>query len=179
MLTLVIDTCSPYYQILLANNDNIVSHYQAETANQQAEELVLKISASIKDKNFTFQDIKRIIVTIGPGSFTGIKIGLAAALALAYATQAIIITVTTLEVLGYATTGVVKLSAGRGRSYCQKFMEGTAISEMWLENSVEDLYPERKLNMIHALQIAQNKSATSIIDIKPIYNVDFIHPHTS
>jgi tRNA threonylcarbamoyl adenosine modification protein YeaZ len=95
-----------------------------------AERLMPMVEAAMAAANLAFSDLSRIAVTIGPGSFTGVRIGIAAARGLALATGAKAIGVGTLAVHAEAartTAGgppapvVVALSAGRGEIYAQRF----------------------------------------------------------
>ncbi|MEO5563998.1 MAG: tRNA (adenosine(37)-N6)-threonylcarbamoyltransferase complex dimerization subunit type 1 TsaB [Chitinophagaceae bacterium] len=56
------------------------------------------------DAGLTKKDIEAIAVTIGPGSYTGLRVGLAAVKGLCYALQIPLIAVNTLEMMAYATS---------------------------------------------------------------------------
>lgn len=72
---------------------------QVITDRRQAEILVPMIGDVMKQAGLDFADLDRIAVTTGPGSFTGVRIGLSTARALAVASGKPLIGVTTLEVL--------------------------------------------------------------------------------
>jgi tRNA threonylcarbamoyladenosine biosynthesis protein TsaB len=65
----------------------------------QAEALVPMLQATMADAALRYEELDLIAVTIGPGAFTGVRIGLATARALAVATSRPCLGVTTLEVL--------------------------------------------------------------------------------
>jgi tRNA threonylcarbamoyladenosine biosynthesis protein TsaB len=75
-----------------------------------------------------FADVRRIGVGVGPGTFTGLRIGVATARALAQATGAAVAAVSTLEALCVAagTKGAVLavLDARRGEAYVAAFRDG-------------------------------------------------------
>ena len=106
------------------NREDIKAH--SETLMPQIEE-VLKISGAEK--------IDAVAVSIGPGSFTGLRIGLAAAKSLAYAWKIKIIGVPTLQAMAYnfptnSATVLPMLDAQKNRAYVQKFKNCVALSEI-------------------------------------------------
>ncbi len=93
-----------------------------------AERLMGMIEAAMAEAGLTYGDLERIVVTVGPGSFTGLRVGIAAARGLALVTGKPAIGIGTLAVhaetvrheIGAAPVLAV-LSAGRGEIYGQSF----------------------------------------------------------
>jgi tRNA threonylcarbamoyladenosine biosynthesis protein TsaB len=81
-----------------------------------------------------FETIDRIGVTVGPGSFTGLRVGLAFAQGLGAALDRPVVGVSTLSALarsadqGHGTTAAV-IDARRGQVYVQTFVDGQAASD--------------------------------------------------
>ena len=71
----------------------------AELGYSHAEKLHVFIEEVLKESGITFQDLKAIAVSRGPGSFTGLRIGVSAAKGLCYALEIPLISIDTLEVL--------------------------------------------------------------------------------
>ena len=97
----------------------------SETLMPQVEE-VIKISGA-------FENLEAVAVSIGPGSFTGLRIGLATAKALAYAWKIKIIGVPTLRALAYNFPGakvLPLLDAQKNRAYCQLFENFLPLTEL-------------------------------------------------
>ena len=94
MRTLVIETASEACSIALFEGGEIITHDHRVIGRGHAEALVPMIGA-LPEKGRA----ARILVSLGPGSFTGVRIGLATARALGFAWRA--------EVLGYPTLALV------------------------------------------------------------------------
>lgn len=82
------------------------------TDRRQAEVLVPMIEAVMKQAGLDFSHLDRIAVTIGPGSFTGVRIGLATARALSLASGKTLVGLSTLSVMAQtAPEGAVPILA--------------------------------------------------------------------
>lgn len=100
----------------------------SETLMPQVEE-VIKISGA-------FENLDAVAVSIGPGSFTGLRIGLATAKALAYAWGIKIIGVPTLLAMSYnfPNAKVVPLiDAQKNRAYYQLFEDSLSLTDLKIE----------------------------------------------
>ena len=91
-----------------------------------AERLMAVIDAALTEAGATHADLDAIVVSVGPGSFTGVRVGVAAARGLALALKIPTVGVTTLEALAReaAQPGrpvVAKIEAGRGQAYVAAF----------------------------------------------------------
>ena len=96
-----------------------------------AEVLMPMIEQVLQDAGCTYADLTRIGVTVGPGTFTGVRLGVAAARGLALATGLDVVTMTTLEALALNVPGdevnrpkariIATHDARRGDLYVQTF----------------------------------------------------------
>lgn len=102
-----------------------------------AEQLIPRIAEVMDAAGIGFSALDRIAVTVGPGGFTAVRVGIAAARALALATGKPVVAATSLavmahraeEMLGEPLGGrqlVVAAHAGRGAHYVQAFASGAA-----------------------------------------------------
>jgi tRNA threonylcarbamoyladenosine biosynthesis protein TsaB len=106
-----------------------VSHTHLLGQTKEAAELIPAIDALMKAHGVAYSALAAIITTVGPGSFTGVRIGLAALHGLALAHPTTIKTLTTLEAMAWAVTQnanaprdfYIALRAGKGEVYAQKF----------------------------------------------------------
>lgn len=96
-----------------------------------AERLMPMIEETMADAGLTFADLDRIAVTRGPGSFTGVRVGIAAARGLSLAANLPVTGVNTLQALAWSAPAAgldlvpgavaVALDARRGEVYFQLF----------------------------------------------------------
>lgn len=137
MLVLVIDTSGPECAAGIYDSEkNSVISFRSETIGKgHAELLPGMVEASLAEAGMALADIHRIAVTIGPGSFTGIRVGVAFARGLAVALKIPVVGVSTLQVvaephLGGATPVLSAIDARREALYTQVIgANGAALSE--------------------------------------------------
>ncbi len=129
----------------------LVSHRHVTQRNQQTKMLIPMIADIMNKAEISFQQLRAIAVTNGPGSFTGIRVGLATARGLAFASNLPIIAITNLELLAWQAVSCLlnsndthnynyrniahmpiysMINAYRSQVYIQKFkLEATGKSE--------------------------------------------------
>ena len=93
-----------------------------------ARQLLPLAEQALQTLDATFADVRRIGVGVGPGTFTGLRIGVATARALAQATGAEVAGISTLEALaveaGDDRAVLAVLDARRGEAYAAAFRDG-------------------------------------------------------
>jgi tRNA threonylcarbamoyladenosine biosynthesis protein TsaB len=95
-----IETATKNCSVALAKNgETILCKEIAEQGFSHAEKLHLFIEEIIKEAGITFSDLSAVAVSQGPGSYTGLRIGVSAAKGLCYALEIPLISVDTLTVL--------------------------------------------------------------------------------
>jgi len=102
MLTLAIDTSTNILSVALVYDDEILASIDEQTKNNQSEILMSRIESMMNDCKQQPTDLEKIVVAIGPGSYTGIRVGVAAAKSLAYALDIPIVGISSLEVMAMA-----------------------------------------------------------------------------
>lgn len=98
-LILNIDTALESACVSLAENEQVVRFSINENRNDHAAWLHTAIRKLMVDSNTPISDLDAVGVSAGPGSYTGLRIGLAAAKGLCYALEIPLVTVNTLEML--------------------------------------------------------------------------------
>lgn len=124
MIILALDSALEASSAALVATDRVLARRVAPGAKGQAEKLVPLVEAVREEAGIAWASIDRIAVTVGPGSFTGIRVGLAAAKGFGLAAARPVIGVTTLEALAHPWRGaplLVAIEAGRGEVFHQLF----------------------------------------------------------
>lgn len=127
-MLLAFDTAGPLCAVALARPSgdgvDILAAAEERLGRGHAERLMPMIEAALGEANVRFGDLTRIAVTVGPGSFTGVRAGVAAARGLALALGIRAVGVGSLEALAYAVrrahrtgTVVATFDARRGEVY--------------------------------------------------------------
>ena len=138
MLTLALDTATGVCTVGLVQDRHVLAEYDISVGLTHSEGLMPQLDQMFSRTGIKKEEIDRIAVSIGPGSFTGLRIGLAAAEAMAYAWQCGICGVNTLEALAWniPVEGVVLapvLDAQKGNYY-------TAFYE-WVHGELQEVQP--------------------------------------
>ena len=104
MMYLLIDTSLKYPTISIVNDNKILFLFHEEIDSDMSSKIMPIVDNGFKSINRNINDIDRIFVINGPGSFTGIRIGVTIAKTIAWALKKEIVTISSLELL--ATTNV-------------------------------------------------------------------------
>ena len=139
MKILGIDTSTPIGSVGLIDGDKFVAEHTLNIVQAHSSRLMPAIDQVLKWGGLTVQELDACAVGIGPGSFTGVRIGVCTIKSLCYALQKPIIGVSTLEAIAYNlryTNGLICpiLDARREEVYSAIFHGGKR-----LERQSEDL----------------------------------------
>lgn len=99
MKILGIDTSTMMGAVGIIDDEELVAELRTNIAATHSERLMLHVDGLLKSARLTLNDVDGLAVTTGPGSFTGLRIGLAAAKAMAYATGKPVAGIPTLDAL--------------------------------------------------------------------------------
>lgn len=119
-MLLAIDTATQLMSLALHDGQNLVAEQSWHTLNSHTIELAPTIQAMLARAGITVNDLTGLAVSIGPGSFTGLRIGVSLAKGLASVRSLPLVGMSTLDILAIGTpqvTGalVAVVRAGRGR----------------------------------------------------------------
>jgi len=128
---LAIDTCLAASSVAVLDGE-VVRAARSEPMTRGHQERVAVLAREVMDEaGVRFPDLDRIAVTVGPGSFTGLRVGLSFAKGLAAALSIPCVGINSLEALA-ATAGATGFVAGvldakMGQVYLQVFDGGQAL----------------------------------------------------
>ena len=143
-LILALDTTADSISVALVQNQNVIAHQYRKMDRGQGEALIPMIQEVFKKAGHNFKDINQVAVSVGPGSFTGVRIGLATARGIGLALDIPVSGVTSFEAAAWGTTGkiMVILDTKRDDFFTQMFQDGKAVEDPVIR-SEEDI---QKLN---------------------------------
>jgi tRNA threonylcarbamoyladenosine biosynthesis protein TsaB len=101
-LLLTIDTAVQSASVCLSDNGEVIDELVNPSEKDSASWLHVAIEKILAEKYLQLQDLKAIAVSAGPGSYTGLRVGMAAAKGLCYALKIPLITVNTLQMMAAA-----------------------------------------------------------------------------
>lgn len=169
MLTLIIDTSHKFLAVGLADDQKgIIYSKQEQVKKKQSEMLIPFIDEMMQDYAFKPNDIKRIVVTDGPGSYTGMRVGLTFVKTFALVNHGVeVYTVNTLLSLSGLRSGFSMIDARSGRVF-GAFVESGEVNE----EKIYELATIEKLNLkIHGDRHLLNLSVKTPNVIENIWEV--------
>lgn len=99
MLILQIETATSVCSCALSLNGKTIVLKEIKQANVHIEKLTLLIEEALKEANYEFSDLNAVAVSKGPGSYTGLRIGVSTAKGLCFALDVPLIGVDTLSAM--------------------------------------------------------------------------------
>lgn len=106
MKYLFIDTSASFFTLSILTENEILYNCYVESKNDVASKIIPTLETALNDLNLKIEDINKIFVVNGPGSFTGVRIGVTVAKTIAWAKNILIIPISSLEFM--ATTDTEK-----------------------------------------------------------------------
>lgn len=128
-MILSIDTCLGASSVAVLDGERVLATRSEPMTRGHQERIGMLAREAAAEAGVAFTDLSRIGVTVGPGSFTGLRVGLAFAKGLATALSIPCVGVNTLESLAYGTRGfaVAVIDARMSQVYIQVFADGVSL----------------------------------------------------
>ncbi len=96
-LILNIETSTQVCSVCISKDGNVLAFRESHDQKSHAKLLTTFIEQGLKESNYTFDDLDAVAVSKGPGSYTGLRIGVSTAKGICYAKDLPLITINTLE----------------------------------------------------------------------------------
>ena len=118
MITIYLDSSNTSLTVAIGDETKIIDTISYEAWQRQSETMVPELDKILKTHNLTRHDIKDIVVAVGPGSYTGVRISITIAKVLSFALNCPIYPVSSLHVLKNRNKpSICVINARSGRSY--------------------------------------------------------------
>ena len=167
MKTLYIDTSSSFLYAGILEDTNILQEVKKEFGQDLSKEALPEIDKLFKKAKLKPKDINKIVVINGPGSFTGIRIGITIAKTYAWALNLDIITVNALEAMSISCEEKINhvpiLDARRGYVFAAIYDKDSNIILKPQHILLEEL--QKELNKIDEYIVISNDEIDEFEDI--------------
>jgi tRNA threonylcarbamoyladenosine biosynthesis protein TsaB len=128
---LILETSGKIGQVAVARDGCVVGVRMLSEARRHARDMAARSAELLAEQGWKARELTAVVVSIGPGSYTGLRVGIASANALAFATGAALFGVPTFDAItigikDVASTLEIIADAQQGQVYCQRFQTDTA-----------------------------------------------------
>ena len=118
MYQLLLDSSNKFLSVGLTKDGAIIDKISYEAWQRQSEMMVTEVGNILKRNNINNKDIDGVVVGIGPGSYTGVRIGVTIAKTIAYALKIKVYAKSSLSLLKHQEFPTICVfNARSGRSY--------------------------------------------------------------
>ena len=182
MLVLAADTSLPILSVALVNDGALAGAVALEGKGSRNEKLLPAIDWLLSENGIDRRALDLLAVTRGPGSFTGVRIGLATMQGLAMALGRPVCAMSTHEAVAFGEPGRVAIvdDAGRGELYVSCFDDGRETIAPHIGTAPEDRRVVRLADVMQrdnvalrcarrAIGILERGEGDHYRDVTPIY----------
>lgn len=184
-IVLYIDTCNKDMSVGLSKGNDLVYKKQYEAFKRQSEVAAVEIDTCLKECGIKAKDLTKIVVTNGPGSYTGIRIGLTLAKVMAKVLGIKLVCLSSLEAMCGLNNKSAIIDAKSKRVYYGKYSNGKClvsdcvkfVSELEDEDYIGDTYVLNKESesidiILNMFNLRNKKESENIDSVKAIYLKD-------
>lgn len=159
MITLFLDTCHKISTVSLYKETTCLAISTFESNHNLSSLILPTIDKLIRENVLRIDDINKIVVANGPGSFTGIRVGVTIAKTLAWTKQIPIYAVSSLELMASTNTN---------KEYIVPFIDARR------EYVYAAMFDHEKKNILPEKYISKAELLENIKEITPLEEVEFV-----
>ena len=182
---LVLDTSFLYINIYIVNHDEVIKDCKLKVEKDMSNKILPLLRKLLSEVNMRISDINKIFITIGPGSFTGVRIGLTVAKVVSWGLDIPLIPISTLEYLASGmnlSKNKIRpiIDARRGNVFTALYNNNLDVIEKEQLVSFETLENSEDIDLVS--YDGFNNSIVSNVDVvklieKHVFDVP-VNPHT-
>lgn len=126
MLILAIDTSTDEAGVALARDEEITAEFSWRAAGNHSRHLPIAIRDVLDLSAAAIRDVEAVVVAVGPGSFSGIRVGVSAAKGIAMSLGAPLVGLSTLDAIAFQAPGskgviLAVIPAGREQVFAARY----------------------------------------------------------
>lgn len=165
MTCLGIDTSGNHLTVFVMRDGNVLSVFHENVGLKHSVTLMPVVEDLLEKLNMSLSDIDVFSTVIGPGSFTGIRIGVATVKALAYSLGKKVLAVTSFEALAYNTNdlSVITVIDARHENYYVCGFEKGNITIQPCFMGLEDLKKLENLKIVSDVKIPVSSTVCDLV----------------
>ena len=146
---LVIDSATKYLYIALFDDENAIGSFYEAGNNDHSVKLMTEIERLFKASSLKIDNIDEIIIGIGPGSYTGLRIGVVVAKMFGWNNKILVKTISSLALIASSYNGdkliIPEIDARRGNSFLGLYINKGKRLEIVKKEELTNLEEYKKL----------------------------------
>lgn len=149
MYTLIIDSATKILYEALVRDDKVIDERYISGQNDHAKNIISTLEDMLKREGIETNDLNRIVCGIGPGSYTGVRMGVTVAKMIGAFQHKDIYEISTLDLMASGSNDecLAMIDSRRGNAFCAHYVNGIKQDAEAIRNQEEykALYPNAKI----------------------------------
>jgi len=180
LIRLVIDTSSKYLFVALYKDTEYLGKYYQEGFNDHSVKLMIEIETIFNENKMKVMNVDEIIIGIGPGSYTGLRVGVVVAKVFGWNNSIPVKSISSLALLASSSSSnnliISVIDARRGNAFIGSYKNISNVLTK-IKNDQLDNLEDFKSQIIEEYDIVENgePDLSKILKSNLLENVDDIH----
>ena len=177
MKTLFIDTHYKDIIIAIFDDNKLVSNVELKNVANTSVDVMPSIVKCLDDANINIKEIKKVAVCVGPGSFTGVRLGVTIAKVLAYSLNIDIVSLTAFDIVSLNLSSPKYIAIKENNGMFIAYFDGIDNKDIkYLKNSEfdqfktsKDIAYEDEINYERLIEFINTLSVLNVHNVNPLY----------